>query len=485
MSAGRPGAAEPQGGLLAPLRSLRQGGPGYGAAGEGPSAEGEGGEGSSARLFALVLCLCCAVVAEGYDIGVLNGVAVRIQDEFGFGSLEIGVIVSVTPLFVILGSGLGGWLADHYGRQRALAATLCFLVVGPVVMSLAGGFRMLVAGRALVGTGIGAGVVVVSAYIAEIAPATLRGRFVGMEEVSLNVGMLLGYVANWGMVGMEDDWRYMLALGSLLNLVVVASLAVGYIPESPRWLMLHGRDEEALAILARFTGAREASAALGAWKADPRAGAAAPAAALWPLDPPMRRALTAGVVVGVAQTCCGYLAVAYYSSKVMSRVMGEKQAFLNTVIMGLIKTLVVIAVVFKVDDVGRRTALLASTLGTVVGCVWVAVAFQGAWSPWALAAGFWVFMAGFSLGLGPVTFVYVAEIFPTELRGKAMGVVILFSRVVATASTLAFPLATERLGVPTTFLAQAGVNVLICAALAATVRETRGLALEEVKGAFA
>lgn len=467
-----------------PASASRRGGPSYGAA-ECPSAAGEGGEGCSKRLLALVLCLCCAVVAEGYDIGVLNGVVVRIQQEFGFGSFEISVIVSMTPLFVIPGSGLGGWLADHYGRQRALATTLCFLVVGPVVMALASGFVLLVIGRALVGTGIGAGIVVVSAYIAEIAPASLRGRFVGMEEVALNVGMLLGYIANWGMVGLEDDWRYMLALGSLLNLVVMASLALGYIPESPRWLMLHGRDEEALAILARITGAREAAGALGACKAAPRADAAAPVAALWPLDPPMRRALTAGVVVGVAQTCCGYLAVAYYSSKVMSRVMGERQAFLNTVIMGLIKTLVAIAVVFRVDDIGRRTALLASTLGTAVGCVWIAVAFHSAWSPWALAAGFWIFMAGFSLGLGPVVFVYVSEIFPTELRGKAMGVVILCSRVVATASTLAFPFMTEGFGVPTTFLVQAAVNVCIFAALAATVRETRGLALEEVKGAFA
>ncbi|CAK0861960.1 unnamed protein product, partial [Prorocentrum cordatum] len=330
-----PGPMSAGGGAAEPLSRTAAAGPGgasYGAA----EAGGAAGEGCSGRLLALVLCLCCAVVAEGYDIGVLNGVAVRIQDEFGFGAFRIGVIISVTPLFVIMGSGLGGWLADHYGRQRALAATLCFLVVGPVVMSLANGFDLLVIGRALVGTGIGAGLVVVSAYIAEIAPASLRGRFVGIEEVSLNVGMLLGYIANWAMVGLEDDWRYMLALGSLFNLAVMAALVLGCIPESPRWLMLHGRDEEASAILARFTGAREAAGALRAWKAVPRAGPVAPVAALWPLDPPMRRALTAGIVVGVAQTCCGYLAVAYYSSKVMSRVMGERQAFLNTVIMGLI-----------------------------------------------------------------------------------------------------------------------------------------------------
>lgn len=434
------------------------------------------------RLFAFVLALCGAVLSEGYDVGVLNGVLVRVQDEFHLSALEIAVIVTTTPVCVIPGSMLGGWAADKFGRRPALLITVILLIVGPFIMACAWDSMLLLMGRSIVGLGIGFGLVLASMYVAETAPGELRGKLITFEDICFNMGMLLGYFVNWALVGIENDWRCMLGIGSLLPLPLLVYLLCGCIPESPRWLLLHGRHDEALAVLERFTGKSEAASIVATWE-QPVAEIPLPKIICPSNNLPLRRMVVAGTVVGVAQTGCGYLAVAYYSSKVMTRVMDEKTAFFNTMIMGFIKTIFVVIAVLILDRVGRRALLLLSTAGCAAGCVWIAVTFVHS-STWMIAAGFWFFMASFSLGLGPVVWVYLAEVFPIEVRGKAMGVVIFVSRVVGTLSTLGFPLLTESIGVPSTFSLLTVINIALFGLLWAFARETQGFSLENVKKVF-
>lgn len=432
------------------------------------------------RLWILVGFLCFAVLGEGYDFGVLNGALVRIQDEFDYNSIEVATIVTSTPLSIIPGALIAGWMADSCGRWWTLIWCVALLLLGPIAMALAPNLYLLVAGRALTGCGIGTGFVVVSMYIAEMTPSHLRGQFVSVLDVALNVGILLGYIANWALLGIDNDWRWMIALGSIITILLIIFIACGFVPESPRWLLQHGRREEAFGVLKSYVGEQHAKESIDAFAHGAPAAFVPWRRLLCPWgDVKLLRMLSAGVAVAAGQTICGYLIVLYYSSKVMKRVMDERTAFKYTVIMGAVKAAVAVVVVVGIDRVGRRPALLASTVGCLLGCVWIATAFSYGSSPLLVAAGFWLFNAGFSLGFGPVTFVYITEIFPTELRAKAVGLCLFGSRTIGVLSTFSFPLLTEGIGVSWTFSIMAAMNVFLFGVIWLTVRETKGCSLED------
>mmetsp|Transcript_123004 Transcript_123004/g.200050 ORF Transcript_123004/g.200050 Transcript_123004/m.200050 type:complete len:476 (+) Transcript_123004:157-1584(+) len=437
------------------------------------------------RVILFTCFLCLVVVAEGYDIGVLNGAVVRMKDNLGLSTLQISLVVTMTPLFLMPGSLAGGAVADACGRRGALVLCCALLVGGPLGMALSTSPILLMVARAVVGFGIGMGYVVVSMYIAEVAPAEMRGRLTTLEDVFLNVGILLGYFVNWLLYGMPNDWRWMLSLGSILPFLVCAALFHPHMPESPRWLHARGRDAEAEEVLTYFVGAEESKQAVNAMAEQGQKGEKEEfvtwrsVLCSWH-DKPVRRMLLAGIAVACASTACGYLAVAYYSSTVLKMSMSERTAFAATVVMGVAKLLVVIFVLMVLEQTGRRILLLASTVLCGFACAWLAVAYAVQAHGWIQALGFIIFMAGFSLGLGPITLLYISEVFATRWRGKGMALAIFVSRMFAAASTLVFPVLIEAIGVSTSFLLLTGMNGCLVFLIWAFVFETHGLTLESV-----
>lgn len=433
------------------------------------------------RVTLFVSFLCLGVIAEGYDIGVLNGALVLIKEEMRSTTLEIALMVSATPLFVMLGAPLGGVFADVVGRKRALLATCAFLCVGPLLMACAMQMWMLIASRAIVGFGIGMGIVIVSMYISEVSPMVMRGRLTTMESLFLDIGILFGYTVNYLFLGFENDWRLMLGLGALLPLALMAGLLFPQVPESPRWLWMQGRADEAREVLSLFAPPGEAAP----WEAE----ATGQSFATWGEllcsgNKSTRRMLLASLTVAFAQTACGFLFVGYYSSEIMKTTMSERTAFLATIVMGVIKMLVVLLVMAVLEDVGRRPMVLLSTSVTLFSCVWIACAFLLSWGWLAQAAGFSLFMAGYSLGQGPITFVYCSEVFTTDLRAKGMGLSIFASRIVGVLTTLVLPLLVAGVGVVTTFSVLAAINALFLGVLYVFMVETHGCALEEMGKLF-
>ncbi|GAB4820262.1 hypothetical protein N2152v2_007308 [Parachlorella kessleri] len=186
----------------------------------------------------------------GYDLGLIGGALLNIQAYFGTSDGTNEVIVGTAKLGAFVGTFLGGALMLYYGRRTAIGIDSLFFIAGPVLMSAASNVLMLVAGRFVVGVGIGVSAVVVPAYLGEVSPAQYRGRVVELYEVLLCVGMLSAALGDAAFQSLPNNWRWMVGVPALPALVM--SLALCLLPESPRWLVIHGRLDEALAVIHRI-----------------------------------------------------------------------------------------------------------------------------------------------------------------------------------------------------------------------------------------
>lgn len=453
-------------------------------------------EGGRRAIFLSAL-LAALVISEGYDVGVLNGAMVIISADLGLNVVQASLLVTVAPFCVIPGSLVGGHLADKLGRIRALQLSSVALCIGPLGMAASASLWSLVLFRALVGTGIGAALVGVSMYIAEVSPPELRGRLIAVEEVGITLGIVLGYAANSAMLGIKDDWRWMLGVGCVLPLMVGLLLFLPQVPESPRWLFQHGQEREAEAVLRLFVTAEEAQTSIKQMRElraelwdmrSPRAdvaregklGFGAWYQALEDIraDPKVARMFLAGTVVAVMQMCCGVSNLVYYSGVVLKSAMSTREAFQLTLLMGLSKVLFLGITLLVFETVGRRFVLLLSCAGVTLANFYLCAAFAAGLGKWALAFGLVAFAAGHAIGLGPVTYVYLSEVFGTEWRGKGIGVALSVSRVIAVMTTFVFPLLVEAAGVSVTFLAQAALCVLLSLLVYTFAYETGGHSLE-------
>mmetsp|Transcript_41027 Transcript_41027/g.124320 ORF Transcript_41027/g.124320 Transcript_41027/m.124320 type:complete len:401 (-) Transcript_41027:29-1231(-) len=385
------------------------------------------------------------------------------------------------------GALAGGAAADALGRRTTLLVCCALLVAGPLAMAFAPSVPLLVIARAVVGFAIGIGFVAVSMYLAEVTPADMRGKLTSLEDIFMNIGMLQGYLINWLLLGIENDWRYMLGLGSVLPFFVFIATLSPQVPESPRWLFMRGREEEAERVLVTFVGQAEAQSSLAAMREQRRAAAKGAdgeefvtwADVLCESQPRhVRRMLRAGCTCAAAQTLCGYLAIAYYSSTVLKETMGESGAFMATAVAGAARLLSAVVAVSLVEHSGRRPLLLISAAGTCAASLWLMVAFGTHAGGIVQTLGFVLFMAFFSLGLGPVMFVYIAEVFDTRWRSKGMALSLTMSRTVGAATTLAFPLLVEGVGTAASFGVLVLMGALTVLLLWAFVPETHGTPLE-------
>eukprot|EP00927_Polykrikos_kofoidii_P004654 TRINITY_DN11841_c0_g1_i1.p1 TRINITY_DN11841_c0_g1~~TRINITY_DN11841_c0_g1_i1.p1 ORF type:complete len:473 (+),score=77.72 TRINITY_DN11841_c0_g1_i1:254-1672(+) len=420
------------------------------------------------RAFTLACFVCAVAVGEGYDIGVMNGAIVRLKESFDCSTFEISLVVAVNPLFVIPGSLIGGSMADEYGRWRSLLVCCLTLIMGPLTMSLAPTMVVLIMARALVGVGIGMGYVIPNMYVVEISPSHLRGRFTMIFTVFMFFGIVGGYFMNYILLGIADDWRWMLRMGSVLPIPVVLAMLLQQVPESPRWLHQCGHIEEAEEILTCFVGCEEAERVSEALRKDQlEAHEFDEHFGDWGqvlgscVDVQTRRMFFAAIVVACAQMAGGVTDVTFYSSTILQESMTAQSAFFATLSMGLVMLSATLLALVFLETLGRRQMLLASTFTCAASCVWITLSISNSGSSRVKAAGFCLFMLGYGMGLGPVTFVYIAEVFVTKWRAKGMAWALGISRVLAFLHTMFFPSVVEAIGTQTSFWILALINAIM------------------------
>ena len=320
-------------------------------------------------------------------------------------------------------------------------------------------------------------------YIAEIAPPAIRGTLVSINQLALVSGILVAYLVDYALAGAEA-WRWMFALAAF----PAAVLAIGmlFLPESPRWLIAHDHLDQGRRVLTRIRAGKTAETEREI--ADIRSGLALQSRGWDELrHPGVRPALLVGVLLALFQQLTGINTVIYYAPTIFqyAGITSSSAAILATVGVGVINVLTTIVAVRLIDRIGRRPLLLVSLVGMTVSLVALGLAFRspstGGAIGWFAAVSLAVYIASFAVGLGPVFWLLISEIYPLSVRGVGMSLATVVNWVTNLLVALTFLTLIDRLGKPGTFWLYASISVIAVVFSILFIPETKGKTLEEIE----
>jgi SP family xylose:H+ symportor-like MFS transporter len=383
----------------------------------------------------------------GYDTAVISGAVSSIDANF-IDPLQLsetarsslsGWTVSSALFGCIIGAVIAGWIANALGRKGGLlVAGALFLIsalgsaypeigLGPIGAMGPDALTPFILYRILCGVGVGIASMLSPLYIAEIAPSQIRGRLVSFNQLAIVLGMLLVYFVNWAIASQGDDewirttgWRLMLASEAIPALLFLVLLL--RVPDTPRWLVMKARSEQALLVLTRLVGFDEARATVAEIEATLIVRTHSASARLFAFGPLV---IVAGIMLSLLQQFVGINAVLYYAP-LMFKNMGSatNTALWQTIIVGLANVIFTVVAILTVDRLGRKPLLIGGALVMAVAMITLGFLFQAkAVGIFALTAVV-VYIAGFALSWGPVTWVLLSEIFPNAIKNRALAIAV-------------------------------------------------------------
>ncbi|CAL5186482.1 unnamed protein product [Lathyrus oleraceus] len=438
----------------------------------------------------------------GYDIGVMSGAVIFIREDFKISSIQVEFLVGFLNVCSLIGSLASGKISDMIGRRYTILIAAATFFIGALVMGLAPSYTFLMFGRVIAGIGVGFSLMISPVYVAELSPDLTRGFLTSLPEVFISCGILLGYVSNYALSSLPIglNWRIMLGLAALP--AVFVALGVLSMPESPRWLIMKGRYEEAKQVLIRTSENKgeaehrfsEILQAASNFKTSSRNVQGVWKELLITPARPVLRILIAAIGVNFFMQASGNDAVIYYSPQVfrVAGVQDEKQLFGVTIIMGIAKTCFVFVSALVLDKFGRRPMLLLGSLGMAVslfglglGCTFLQNSDEKPiWAISLCVVAVCATVSFFSIGLGPTTWVYSSEIFPMRLRAQGTSLAISVNRLISGIVSMSFLSVSEEITFGGMFFVLGGVMVVATIFFYYFLPETKGKSLEEIEALF-
>ncbi len=434
-----------------------------------------------AAWYVLSVTLVAAIggLIFGFDTAIVAGATRYMKDQFTLDSLQEGWAVGVVLIGCMFWAGLAGPLSDRIGRRRFMRVSAVLFLVSAVGCALPRTITAFVVFRFVGGLGIGSAAVLSPLYIAELAPARIRGALVSVNQLAIVTGILLAYFVNWLFAGAgPDNWRWMYGMGAVPSILFFL-LLLG-VPESPRWLVKNGREEEARAVLTRADGAAAAAAGIR----DIQGALALEQGSFREIfRPAFRRPLLIAVVLAVFQQVTGINAILYYAPRIFEGAgFARMSAIGQSTVVGLVNMLFTVVAILLADRVGRRPLLLVATGGMGLSLVLLGAAFRFPVLPAsALLVIILFYIAFFASAMGPLVWVVMAEIFPIKVRGGAMGLATLVLWLADFAVTLTFPVISDRFHPSTAFWLYAAMCALALVFMLFYLPETKGRTLEEIE----
>ena len=420
----------------------------------------------------------------GYDTGVISGALVFIRQTMSLSPAMQGAVVAVALAGAAIGAAMVGYLSDHAGRRRVIFGAGLLFIAGAAISAIAQGVTVLVLGRFLVGLAIGVASMLTPLYLAEIAPARDRGAIVSLNQLCITAGILVSYLVGYALAGATEGWRWMLALGALPGIILSAGMLV--MPESPRWLAGHGRISDAQSMLQRLRGSTDVSQELAILRRDIARDDSRLRSAGELLSPRLRRPLIIGVGLAMFQQITGINTVIYFAPIIFQSagLSSAATSILATAGVGAVNVIMTLVSIWLIDRLGRRQ-LLYWSLGGMAGTLFVlSGAFLAGTSgelAWAAVISVAAYVGFFAIGLGPVFWLLIAEIFPLALRGRAMSLATVANWGFNLVVSATFLNLVGAFGSAGAFLMYGLLTLVALAFVAATVPETKGRSLEQIE----
>lgn len=437
--------------------------------------------GSSRFVYVAAALSALGGVLFGYDTGVISSAIIFLKRDFSLSSGTEEFVVSAVLIGAVIGAAIGGRLADRYGRRLIIIAAAIVFTLGALGTAFAETLALLDVGRIVVGIAIGIASFVSPLYISEVSPVDERGKLVSLNQLAVTAGIIASYLVGYALSG-SGSWRWMFGLAALPSTV----LAVGmyFMPESPRWLFTRHDDALAERILRRIRGTNNVSKEVN----EIRNGLSRQSSTWHELvRPVIRPALIVGVGLAVFQQITGINTVIYYAPTILqfAGFHSASSAILATVGVGIVNMVMTIVALFLVDRVGRRPLLLIGVAGMVLSLAALGVSFgeprlAHVLGPVAMAS-LMVYVGAFAVGLGPVFWLLISEIYPLKVRGLAMSVATLANWGANLAIALTFLTLIGSLGKAGTFYLYAAVSVGAWIFTWFLVPETKGRTLEQIE----
>jgi MFS transporter, SP family, sugar:H+ symporter len=446
------------------------------------SSEAGGSRGGTSKLVYFFGAL--GGMLFGYDTGVISGAILFISPDLGLTPFLEGLVVASLLLGAAIGAACAGPLSDRLGRRNLILIAAVTFTVGAIGAALSPNVAVLVLFRVVLGLAVGAAALIVPLYLSEIAPTEIRGAISSLNQLMITVGILLAFIVN-ALLADSGAWRWMLGLAVIPSLILLVGMY--FMPETPRWLVSRGRENEARDVLLQSRTEEEAENEIREIKEVEREeeGGLRELAAPW-----VRPALIVAIGLAVFQQIIGINTIIYYAPTTLKNVgYGDAAAIYANLIIGVVNVLMTLVAIRIIDRVGRKPLLLGGLVGMVISLTVLGLSTLLLSEPSSptdtVAIITLICLAGFIISFaatwGPTVWVVLPEVLPLRIRGTAMGVAIFLHWIANFIVSQTFPSLLAALGPGIPFLGYAVIGVLAFIFVSAFVTETKGRSLEEIE----
>ncbi len=495
----------------------------------------------------------------GFDASVISGVVKFIEPEFDLTKIELGWAVSSLTLTATIAMLVAGPLSDLFGRKRVLSLAAILYALSAILSAIAPNFVFLVIARMLGGFGVGASLIIAPMYIAEIAPTKIRGTMVSFNQLNIVIGISTAFFTNYLILKLGEsntdwtrairldiyNWRWMLGLEAIPAIIYFIALFV--VPRSPRWLVMKGKEKEALLIMSKASGEELAITEMEAVKQSLKSASHTKKVHLKEIfNPALRTVLTIGIVLAALQQLTGINSVFFYAPMIFEQSgLGVDASFSQAIYVGLTNLVFTILALALIDKIGRKPLLIFGVAGIAVSMFVLAYGFNSATftiSDKTIASlpsdikteqldgirniefssdvdfksalnealgasmasryeseilskaiqlnsvliliAILTFVASFAVSIGPVMWVLFSELFPNRVRAVAISFVGFINSVVSFLVQLIFPWELSSIGTAPTFFIYGLFAALGLIFIFLKVPETKGKSLEELQTVF-
>jgi len=443
---------------------------------------------NSGIIYKATLVASVGGLLFGYDTAVISGAIGFMRSFYQLSDIMTGWVASCALLGCIAGAMYSGKLSDRSGRKKVLMLSAVLFTISSIGTAMAPSLWFFVLFRIIGGMGIGIASMLSPMYISEMAPAPVRGRLISVFQLGIVTGILVIYFVNAYIAGIHNEawnistgWRWMFGSGIIPSVIFILLLIT--VPESPRWLASQKKQSEALVILSQINGNTAAQQELDSINESLKDEAPFSLASL--KGSKLKKALITGILLAVFSQFTGINAIMYYAPEIFkSTGTGTDSAFIQTILVGVINVVFTLVAIKYVDSWGRKKLLLTGISGMTVCLFIVGLAFYTQQQGYLVLIAILGYIAFFAMSLGPLTFVVIAEIFPTKSRATAMSIATFFLWLAVFLVSQTFPILIGSIGSAYTFWLYTLISVLAFLFIRKNIPETKGKTLEEIEASW-